>query len=58
MGVLSDLHEDSDENTLCEFCGMKYCSVGLHCVQRGDWMRCQKYDTWYHEVPIAAIDRK
>jgi hypothetical protein len=37
---------------------MKYSSVALHCVQMGDWIRCQKYDTWHREVPIVAIDRK
>jgi hypothetical protein len=58
MGVLPALHEHSDEHTPCEFCGMKYCSVGLHCVQRGNWIRGQKYDTWYHEVSIVAEDRK
>jgi len=41
-GVLPDFHEESDEYAPCEFCSMKYCSVGLHCVQRGEWTRCQK----------------
>jgi hypothetical protein len=32
-GVLPDLHKDSDENSSCGFCGLKYCSV--HYVQLG-----------------------
>jgi hypothetical protein len=55
-GVLPDLHEDSDENTPCGLCGLKYCSV--HCVQKGDWIRCQKCGILYHEVCIGAVGRK
>jgi hypothetical protein len=55
-GAFPDLHEDSDENTPCGFCGLKYCSV--HTVQKGDWIRCQKCDTWYHEVCVGAVGRK
>jgi hypothetical protein len=56
MVVFTDLHEDKDENTPCGFCGLKHSSV--QSVQKGDWIRCQKYKTWYHEVCVGAVDRK
>jgi hypothetical protein len=40
-GVCRDLHEDSGENTPCEFCGLKYCSE--QSVQNGDCIRGQKH---------------
>jgi hypothetical protein len=48
-------HEDSDEDTPFGFCGLKYYSV--HSVQKGDWIRRQKCDTWYNEVCIGALGR-
>jgi hypothetical protein len=50
-GIFTDLHEDSDENTLCGFGGLKYSSV--QSVQKGDWIRCQKYKTCCHEVCVG-----
>jgi hypothetical protein len=55
-GAFPYLQEDSDENTPCVFCSLKYCSV--QSVQKGDWIRCQKCDTLYHEVCVGAIERK
>ena len=52
-GVFPDLHKDSDENSSCGFCSLKYCSV--HYVQTRGWVRCQQYDTWYHEVCTGTV---
>ena len=49
--VFPDLHKDSDVHTPCGFCGLKYCSV--HFVLKGGRIRCQKCDTWYHEVCLG-----
>jgi hypothetical protein len=55
MSVFTYLHEDN-ENMPCGFCGLKYSSV--KCVQKGDWIGCQKCKTWYHEVCVGAAGRK
>jgi hypothetical protein len=52
-GVSSDFNEDSDENTSCGFCGLKYFSV--HSVQKDDWIRRQKCDTCYREVCVRVV---
>jgi hypothetical protein len=54
--VLPIPSEDSDENTPCGFCSLKYYSV--QSVEKGDWIRCQKCGTWYHEVCVGAAGRK
>jgi hypothetical protein len=48
--------EDSDKNTPCGFCSLKYCSV--QSVEKGDWIRCQKCGTWCHEACVGAVGRK
>jgi hypothetical protein len=53
--VFPDLHEDSDENTSCGFCGSYY---SVYYVQKCDWIRCQKCYTWYDEVCVGAVGRK
>jgi hypothetical protein len=54
--VLTIPPEDSDENTSRGFCSLNYYSV--QSVEKGDWNRCQKCGTWYHEVCVGTVGRK
>lgn len=39
-----------------EFCGLPYYSN--ESVKKGDWIKCQKCHTWYHEICVGAKGKK
>jgi len=49
-------HEDSNEHTPCDFCGLKNSSVNS--VQKDDCISWQKCDTWCHEFCVGTADRR
>lgn len=46
----------ADENIPCGFCGLKYLTEKS--ARKGDWIKCQKCQVWYHEVCVGAIGKK
>jgi hypothetical protein len=47
---------ENEENLPCGFCGVKYCEEKS--VLKGEWIRCQRCKTWFHEVCVGAQGKK
>ena len=47
---------NDEENVPCGFCALLYFSQ--ESALKGDWIRCQRCKTWYHEVCVGALGRK
>ena len=60
---IQNVNEDSasedeldEENVPCGFCCVKYNDP--RSIKKGDWIRCNKCNVWFHEICVGAAGRK
>jgi hypothetical protein len=47
---------ENNESLPCGFCGLKY--FGEKSVLKVEWIRCEKRETWFHDVCVGVQGRK
>lgn len=53
---LPSFNSPANNENNCGFCLLNYYSA--ESVAKGDWIRCQKCNVWYHEVCVGARGKK
>jgi hypothetical protein len=49
---------ENEENLPCRFSGVKKAYFDEKSVLKGEWIGCQRYKTWSHEVYVGANGKK